>query len=126
MVLNQEQSQVVRRERALLGELQTLLGRLGAPDEDLDLLRTTLAQIEELFLLVVVGEFNAGKSAFLNAMLGNRLLEEGVLPTTAAIHLLRLAPKRAAAPPVTTPCSSNCRSNGCRRSIWSTRRAPTP
>jgi small GTP-binding protein len=93
MVLNQEQSQVVRRERALLGELQTLLGRLGAPDEDLDLLRTTLAQIEELFLLVVVGEFNAGKSAFLNAMLGNRLLEEGVLPTTAAIHLLRYGPE---------------------------------
>ena len=29
------------------------------------------------FLLVVVGEFNAGKSAFINALLGARVLEEG-------------------------------------------------
>jgi small GTP-binding protein len=37
---------------------------------------------------VVVGEFNAGKSAFINALLGQPLLEEGVTPTTAQIHLM--------------------------------------
>jgi small GTP-binding protein len=42
-----------------------------------------------LFLLVVVGEFNAGKTAFLNALLGERLLTEGVLPTTSQIQVLR-------------------------------------
>jgi len=35
---------------------------------------------------VVVGEFNAGKSAFINALLGQRLLEEGALPTTSRVH----------------------------------------
>jgi small GTP-binding protein len=36
-----------------------------------------------------VGEFNAGKSTLLNALLGAAVLEEGVTPTTTAIHLLR-------------------------------------
>ena len=32
--------------------------------------RRSIRQLDELFLLVVVGEFNAGKSAFINALLG--------------------------------------------------------
>jgi len=39
-------------------------------------------------LLVVVGEFNSGKSAIINALLGQRLLKEGVTPTTTQIYLL--------------------------------------
>ena len=35
------------------------------------------------------GEFNSGKSAFINALLGQRVLAEGVTPTTAQIHLLK-------------------------------------
>ena len=48
-----------------------------------------MRQLDELFLLVVVGEFNAGKSAFINALLGRRVLEEGVTPTTSRIGLIR-------------------------------------
>ena len=55
----------------------------------MDLLKRTLQQLDEIFLLVVVGEFNAGKTAFLNALLGERLLAEGVLPTTSQIQILR-------------------------------------
>lgn len=88
-VLTREQDQLLRSERSLLDTLRLLLVRLDAPDEDLDLLKQALRQLDELFLLVVVGEFNAGKTAFLNAMLGERLLTEGVLPTTSQIQLLR-------------------------------------
>jgi small GTP-binding protein len=42
-----------------------------------------------LFLLVVAGEFNSGKSSFINALLGERVLPEGVTPTTDRINLLR-------------------------------------
>ncbi len=66
-----------------------LLTRLGAAETDLKLLKASSRQMEELFLLVVVGEFNAGKTAFLNALLGERLLTEGVTPTTSHIHILR-------------------------------------
>jgi small GTP-binding protein len=38
---------------------------------------------------VVVGEFNAGKSAFINALLGQPILREGVTPTTTRVNVLR-------------------------------------
>jgi small GTP-binding protein len=92
-LLTPEQDQLLRAERSLLEELRVLLARIEAPEADLELLKGSLRQLEELFLLVVVGEFNAGKTAFLNALLGNRLLQEGVTPTTSHIHLLRYGDK---------------------------------
>jgi GTPase SAR1 family protein len=38
------------------------------------------------FHLVVVGEFNHGKTTFVNALLGDAVLPIGVTPTTAVIH----------------------------------------
>lgn len=75
--------------RALLGDLRDLLARLPATDPDLSTLVASIRQLDDLFLLVVVGEFNAGKSAFVNALLGRRVFEEGVTPTTAGIQLVR-------------------------------------
>jgi ribosome biogenesis GTPase A len=40
------------------------------------------------FHLVVVGEFNHGKTTFVNALLGGKVLPVGVTPTTAVIHHL--------------------------------------
>lgn len=88
-VLTDEQRSLLERERQLLEELRVQLTRLGAADDDVGVLKAALHQIDDLFLLVVVGEFNAGKTAFLNAMLGERLLAEGVTPTTSHIHILR-------------------------------------
>lgn len=48
---------------------------------------------EDRFHLVVVGEFNHGKSTFVNALLGETVLPTGVTPTTAAIHHLKYADK---------------------------------
>ncbi|MEO8878703.1 MAG: dynamin family protein, partial [Polyangiaceae bacterium] len=42
--------------------------------------------------LAVVGEFNAGKSTFINALIGADVAPTGVLPTTATLHHLRYAP----------------------------------
>jgi GTP-binding protein EngB required for normal cell division len=42
--------------------------------------------------LAIVGEFNAGKSTFINALIGADVAPTGVLPTTAALHYLRWAP----------------------------------
>jgi small GTP-binding protein len=77
--------------RRLLGDLREILARAPATDEDARALATSISQLDDVFLLVVVGEFNAGKSAFINALVGEKLLDEGVTPTTASIHLLRYA-----------------------------------
>ena len=57
--------------------------------EELSLLRDAIKQLDELFLLVVVGEFNSGKSSIINALLGGRFLAEGILPTTNEISVLK-------------------------------------
>ena len=66
-----------------------MLTEFGAAPEDRAALAASIRQLEELFLIVIVGEFNAGKSAFINALLGRPVVEEGVTPTTAQIQLLK-------------------------------------
>src|ERR671910_539898 len=93
-ILDKRWRQLADRERALLERLVEFLQGFGAPPEDASLVRRKLEDLEELFLLVIVGEFNSGKSAFINALLGeDELSREGVTPTTDRITLLRHAGK---------------------------------
>ncbi|MEP6916963.1 MAG: dynamin family protein [Acidobacteriota bacterium] len=88
-ILSKADDDLLRDERAVLARLQVALARFdGAPDQQLTLERS-IAQLDELFLLVIVGEFNAGKSAFINALVGSRIAPEGVTPTTAQINILQ-------------------------------------
>ena len=91
--LDEQQADILNQERALLGNLRVTLARLDAAPDDQRRLAQAARQLDELFLLVVVGEFNSGKSAFLNALLGQSLLAEGVTPTTDRIHLLHYGPE---------------------------------
>jgi len=75
--------------RELLATLRDALAEFGAAAEDRATLASSIRQLDDLFLIVVVGEFNAGKSAFINALLGRSVVEEGVTPTTAQIQLLK-------------------------------------
>jgi small GTP-binding protein len=87
-ILTDEQRELLRAERELLAEVKTVLEHSDAVAEDLRALADSVSQLDEFFLLVVVGEFNAGKSALINALLGQTVLAEGVTPTTSRIHLL--------------------------------------
>ncbi|MDQ7029726.1 MAG: dynamin family protein [Ardenticatenia bacterium] len=88
-LLSSRQAELRRRERQLLHRLAGVLAGWEADPKDLRILHDALEQLDEFFLLVVVGEFNSGKSALINALLGERYLAEGVTPTTAQIHILR-------------------------------------
>jgi small GTP-binding protein len=88
-VLGPREAALLAAERAVLGEAREALATMEAAPESLSALRQAASDLDDLFLLVVVGEFNAGKSALLNAVLGGPVLEEGVTPTTAEITVLR-------------------------------------
>jgi small GTP-binding protein len=53
-------------------------------------------ELEGPLRVAVVGEFNAGKSSFVNALLGEPVAATGVLPTTATLHRLVWSPDRIA------------------------------
>ena len=72
----------------LIQEKQFLVSNRGE-EKDLTLLDNQLIQLDDLFLVVVAGEFNSGKSAFINALLGDAVLDTGVTPTTADVTILR-------------------------------------
>ena len=88
-ILNETQDKLLINERNKLNDLRAVLTEFNASNEDIKILGNTIKQLDELFLLVVVGEFNSGKSAFINALLGDSYLEEGVTPTTTRINILR-------------------------------------
>ncbi len=81
-ILSDIEEELLVGERRRLNDLRIPLAKLDLSPEDQETLENSVAQLDELFLLVVVGEFNSGKSAVINALLGQRLLEEGVTPTT--------------------------------------------
>ncbi len=93
-ILTPKQENLLKDERRILNDLRTVLVRLGTLPEDEESLKQSIQQLDELFLIVVVGEFNSGKSLVINALLGQRLLEEGVTPTTTQIQILRYGPAR--------------------------------
>ena len=82
-------NELLKKERRLLTDLLALLKRDRIGEETQAQLADVIAHLDELFLVVVVGEFNAGKSSVLNALFGEKLMEEGPIPTTAKITILR-------------------------------------
>ncbi len=87
--LSNDQMLFLQKEKRSLQNVHAALSHFSLPAEDLSKLQNAIAQLDELFLIVTAGEFNAGKSALINALLGERVLEEGVTPTTAQVTLLR-------------------------------------
>jgi len=94
-ILSKREQEIRAREQELLQRLATALERFGADvaADDLRRFQEAREQLTGLFLLVIAGEFNSGKSSFINALLGERVLPEGVTPTTDRINILRHGPE---------------------------------
>ncbi|MFQ3631621.1 dynamin family protein [Roseiflexus sp.] len=90
-LLTERQEALLEAIRAALEALRAALKRFGvdvAPN-DARILNDVITNLDELFLLVVAGEYNSGKSSFINALLGAPVVAEGVTPTTDRITVLR-------------------------------------
>src|SRR5262245_56976136 len=72
--------------RSVLTDLPTAAEAAGLPWIARDVRDTRLPKLDdERFSVVVLGEFNHGKSTFINALLGTPLLPTGITPTTALL-----------------------------------------
>jgi ribosome biogenesis GTPase A len=81
---NQENiSQVVN----LLQDVKKFFYRIGDVETEKKVSEMA-AQISEPLYMVVAGEYNSGKSSFINALCGKRILEDGPTPSTGKITLL--------------------------------------
>ena len=88
-ILTDQQAEFLREEKETLAKIQHALTNLELSKESLQSLQKAILQLDELFLIVVAGEFNAGKSALLNALLGEKALLEGATPTTSRVTLVK-------------------------------------
>ncbi|EGG23011.1 hypothetical protein DFA_05141 [Cavenderia fasciculata] len=99
-ILTKEQQEIFNQNIKVLGEILGELQDFNATDASLaQQIKEALEQLDDsLFLLVIVGEFNSGKSSFLNALLGDTYLKEGITPTTSKINIITYGDKQAVAP----------------------------
>jgi small GTP-binding protein len=90
-LLSERQEALLDQERGALNALRDALQHFGADvaPNDMRTLNDIITHLSELFMLVIAGEFNSGKSSFINALLGEKIVPEGVTPTTDRILLLR-------------------------------------
>ncbi|HEX4454524.1 MAG TPA: dynamin family protein [Kofleriaceae bacterium] len=87
MILLDHHKQAKREIIARFSQLAEVAEAVGMVTLARDIRTTRIPKLEaERFHLVVLGEFNHGKSTFVNALLGQDVLPTGITPTTASIN----------------------------------------
>jgi len=86
--LPKEAVEAVERERELLTRIRDFVARSDPEGAGAARIDALIEHLDEMFLLVVVGEVKAGKSSFINALLRADVCPEGPLPLTDRVHVL--------------------------------------
>ncbi|XP_026456540.1 probable transmembrane GTPase FZO-like, chloroplastic [Papaver somniferum] len=86
--VDEKEAEFIEMEKIVLQDAISIIQKAAPLMEEVSLLIDAVSRLDEPFLLVIVGEFNSGKSTVINALLGRRYLKEGVVPTTNEITLL--------------------------------------
>ncbi len=95
-LLSKTHHELISLQRSTLVELLELLVESRADPGDVETIKASIQRLGQLFLICVVGEFNVGKSTFINALLGDRFLLDGPTPTTAEIWRVNFGGEREA------------------------------
>lgn len=88
-LLLQEHEALLEEERALLDRLVALARGVDERGGDLEVASSLRRHVDERFLLVIVGEVKAGKSTFINVLLGRDVCAVGPTPVTDRIQVLQ-------------------------------------
>lgn len=92
-LLTEDERKILSEQRKLTEASQEVASKVGCTSLDSVLSSQSSSFLEKLrleatFSVVIAGEFNAGKSTLINALLGNKFLESGALPTTDSITIV--------------------------------------
>ncbi|MBU0754516.1 MAG: dynamin family protein [Planctomycetes bacterium] len=87
-LLEERHAAILEEERAILKNVFDIALALDRDSEVVSQARGILEHLDELFLLVVVGEVKSGKSSFINALVGRVVCPEGPIPVTDRINIL--------------------------------------
>lgn len=92
-LLTKEEEELMEEQHVVTDRAKDISNRIGkgVKMRDTRFLEDILPGVPN-FSIVVAGEFNAGKSSVINALLGQKLLDTGALPTTDAITVLTHSP----------------------------------
>ncbi len=87
IVKNKELKRTLTEVSALLNDVKGFFARMGHTDLERKI-GDMSKQMAEPFYIIIAGEYNAGKSTFINSLLGKRILRVGPTPTTHNVVLL--------------------------------------
>ncbi len=91
-LLKERHARILEEEHRILQGIYDIARELDRQSPVSGQARSLLEHLDELFLLVVVGEVKSGKSCFINALVGKRICPEGPIPVTDRINILHYGP----------------------------------
>lgn len=91
-IVTEKYSEIIEETKALLHELQQLIQKHSEDSLKLKI-NSAIESLDNLFLIVFMGEFSTGKSSVINALIGEKILNEGITPTTDKITIIKFGEK---------------------------------
>lgn len=91
-IVTEKYSEIINNTKVLLEQLQALIDK-HSEDSLNSKISSAIENLDNLFLIVFMGEFSTGKSSVINALIGEKILEEGITPTTDKITIIKYGEK---------------------------------
>lgn len=90
-ILNEEQQVALENQKDSLSRIGNIIKstKFDNIGHDLNVVNSCRRDLDDFFLIAVTGQFNVGKSTFINTLLGEKYLETGITPTTSDINYVR-------------------------------------
>lgn len=94
-ILSTKHKGLLARQEESLNRIEEIMmqTKFDSLTHDINIIQNAKRDLREYFLIATVGEFNVGKSSFLNALLRKKILRYGVTPTTSEINFIRYGPE---------------------------------